>query len=172
MTASPQLPQTTPHVLVIGVGNAYRGDDAVGQVVAQRVQEEHLEHVTVLLQSGEATRLLEAWQDAAAVILIDAAQGAARAGTVYRFEAAEQPLPRALWRCSTHAFGVAEGIELARALGQLPPYLVIYGIVGQTFAASAGLSAAVAQAVPGVVARVLQEIAALHARQNYRSSHA
>ena len=128
--------------------------------------------MTVLVQSGEGTRLLESWRNADAVILIDAVQSGARPGTVHRLEAVEQPVPRALLRCSTHAFGIAEAIELARALRQLPPRLVIYGIEGQTFAAGAGLSVAVAQAVPEVIARVWHEICALQAVQAYGDSYA
>jgi hydrogenase maturation protease len=72
-----------------------------------------------------------------------------------------RPLPALFSRVSTHAFGVAEAIELARALGQLPPALVVYGVEGATFEAGAGLSAAVAAAVPQVVAQVRQELLAL-----------
>jgi hydrogenase maturation protease len=65
---------------------------------------------------------------------------------------------------STHVFGVAEAIELARALRQLPPVLVVYGVEGATFEMGAGLSAAVAAVVPQVVAQVRQEVLALTAR--------
>jgi hydrogenase maturation protease len=50
-------------------------------------------------------------------------------------------------RCSTHALGVAEAIELARALGRLPARLEVYAIEGARFTAGAGLSPAVEQAV-------------------------
>jgi hydrogenase maturation protease len=64
-------------------------------------------------------------------------------------------------RVSTHAFGVAEAIELARVLHQLPPVLVIYGVEGATFELGADLSEQVAAAVPQVVAQVRQELLAL-----------
>jgi hydrogenase maturation protease len=64
-------------------------------------------------------------------------------------------------RVSTHAFGVAEAIELARALRQLPPVLVVYGVEGATFETGAGLSTVVAAAVPQAVARVRQELLVL-----------
>jgi hydrogenase maturation protease len=164
--ASPLSPP--PRVLVIGVGSAYRGDDAVGLVVAQRLQEERLDHVTIVPTAGEGTGLLTLWQGTDAVVLVDAVWTGARPGTLYRFEVGARPLPALFSRLSTHAFGVAEAIALARALRQLPPMLVVYGVEGATFAAGMGLSAAVAAAVPQVVAQVRQELRALTERKTPR----
>lgn len=148
-----------PRVLVIGVGNAARGDDAVGRWVIQRLQGEVGEGVHIQEQSGEGTGLMEAWKDADAVILVDAVQSGGAPGTIFRFDVQEQALPAKFFRYSTHAFSVAEAVELARVLHRLPPRLVVYGIEGQTFAAGVGLSPAVAEAVARVVTQVRREIA-------------
>ena len=161
MIASASPPPRQPRALVIGVGNGYRGDDAVGLMVAQRLQEEPLDHVTIVSTAGEGTALLALWQDTDAVVLVDAVCTGARPGTLQRFVVGTRPLPAMFSRVSAHTFGVAEAIELARALGQLPPALVVYGVEGANFEASVGLSAAVAAAVPQVVAQVQQELLAL-----------
>lgn len=148
-----------PRVLVIGVGNAARGDDAVGCQVIQRLQGSVGEEVEMQEQSGEGTALMEAWQEADAVILVDAVQSGGAPGTIFRFDAHEEALPAKFFRYSTHAFSVAEAVELARVLHRLPPRLVVYGIEGQTFAAGVGLSPAVAAAVAQVVTQVRREIA-------------
>jgi hydrogenase maturation protease len=145
-------------VLVIGVGNAYRSDDAVGLVVARLLQERAPDRVTVREGSGEGAALMAAWEGAGVVILIDAVGAGAAPGTVYRLEARAEPIPAKFFHYSTHAFGVAEAIELARALGQLPPRLIVYGIEGGNFQAGTGLSAAVGRAAQGVVERVLREL--------------
>ena len=144
--------------LVIGVGNAYRGDDAVGLVVAQALHSADLPGTMVREESGEATALMDAWAEAETVILVDAVCSGAPPGTLHRFEAHAQPLPARFHHTSTHAFSVAEAIELARALGRLPRRLIVYGVEGQDFTAGAGLSPAVARVVPTVVERVVQEI--------------
>jgi hydrogenase maturation protease len=144
-------------LVVIGVGNEYRCDDGVGVMVARRLQARNLPGVRIIEANGAA--LLEAWQQAETVILLDAVQSGAAAGTIHRLEAQTQPLPAQFFRASTHAFGVAEAIELARALQQLPPRLLLYGIEGNHFAAGTELSVEVANAVPTVVQRVLEEIA-------------
>jgi hydrogenase maturation protease len=163
MTApTPPLPRPS-RVLVLGVGNASRGDDGVGLVVAQHLREDPLDGVTIELTAGEGTGLLALWQDSDAVVLVDAVWTGARPGTLHRFAVGTHPLPAMFSRVSTHAFGVAEAIELARALHQLPPVLVVYGVEGATFEMGAGLSAAVAAAVPQVVTRMRQELLALTA---------
>jgi hydrogenase maturation protease len=145
-------------ILVVGVGNAYRSDDAVGLIVARRLQQEVGDLVTVREESGEGTTLIESWKGADTVILIDAVRSSAEPGALCRFDTRVQPLPATLFHHSTHAFGVAEAVELARALDQLPSHLVVYGIAGKTFTAGVGLSAEVEKAVEGLVERVRQEL--------------
>lgn len=142
--------------LVIGVGNDFRGDDVAGLLVARRIRELNLPHVQVIESDGECTKLMENWKDAEKVILIDAVHSSATPGTIHRVPA--QDLPAKLLQCSTHAFGVAEAIELAKAFGQLPARFSIIGIEGSAFTVGAALSEPVANAVIEVVGLVLQEI--------------
>jgi len=146
-------------VVVIGVGNPYRRDDAAGLVVAQHLRQKTPGHVTVMEHEGEPTALLEAWRDAHAVVLIDAVFSGAEAGTIHRLDAQADAIPQELFRYSTHAVSVAEAIELARVLGQLPPKLVVYGIEGKDFSAGVGLSPEVEGRVAELAERVLRELA-------------
>ncbi len=141
-------------ILIIGVGNLYRRDDAVGLIIARRLKEKNLKNLTVLEASGEGTALMEAWQGAELVILIDAVHSGAEPGTIYRLEAHAQPIPTKFFHYSTHAFSVAEAIELARTLGQLPPKLIVYGIEGKDFEAGEGLSPEVEKAAQAVLERL------------------
>jgi hydrogenase maturation protease len=148
-----------PHSLplIIGIGNEYRGDDAVGLIVARRLKERLADSFAVLEQSGDGAALVEAWRGAETVIIIDAVMSGATPGTIHRFDASAQPLPKNAFRCSTHAFGVAEAIKLSRALSELPQGLIVYGIEGKNFAAGVGLSSEVEKAVDEVVRRALTE---------------
>ena len=150
--------KTTARVVVIGVGNPYRRDDAAGLVVAQRLRKEAPAHVTVIELEGEPTALLDAWKDAHTVVLIDAVFSGAEAGTIHRLDAQAAAIPQQLFRYSTHAVSVAEAIELARALGRLPPKLVVYGIEGKDFSAGVGLSPEVEGRVAELTERVLREL--------------
>ena len=144
--------------LIIGIGNEYRGDDAAGLIAARRLKERLADSVTVLEQGGDGAALMEVWRGAETVIIIDAATSGAPPGTILRFEANARQIPQETFRCSTHAFGVVEAIELARALGRLPRRLVVYGIEGKNFAAGARLSTEVEQAVGEAAKQALAEV--------------
>ena len=157
--------------LIIGLGNQYRRDDGVGLVVAQRLKAAAPEHARVLEESGEGVALMESWKDADAVILIDAVHSGAKPGALHRLDAHTQPIPTSFFHYSTHAFGVAEAIELARALGQLPRCLIVYGIEGKTFEAGVGLSPEVERAAQKVAERVLRDLQVLGGFRPFSSGH-
>jgi len=149
-----------PRILIIGVGNADRGDDAMGLLVARRLQETIGNSATIREMGGEGAALIDAWSEAQTVILIDAVQGGAEPGSVYRFDARTHPIPAMFSRSSTHTFGIAEAIGLARALHCLPSQLIVYGIEGKNFALGARLSPTVERAAEDIVQRVQQEVLA------------
>jgi hydrogenase maturation protease len=142
----------------VGVGNAWRGDDAVGLAVARRLAGSVPEGVEVLEREGEPTSLIEAWEGADAVWLVDAVSSGAQPGTVHRLDASTRELPAALFRTSTHHVGLAEAVELARALGRLPRRLVVFGVEGGSFHAGNTLTPEVEAAVDGVVEALRAEV--------------
>jgi len=148
------------NVLIIGVGNIFRGDDALGLAAAQRLREMRLPGVEVLEVDGDISVLAEGWQGARRVVVIDAVAANADPGKIFRFTAHAEPLPRKLFAtcCSCHAFGLAEQIEIARSVQQLPPSLIVYGIEGKDFMLGSGLSPEVQQALPRLVEQIQQEL--------------
>ncbi len=147
-----------PGALVIGIGNAYRSDDAAGLIAARRIKERVSGHCSVIENAGEGTSLMELWKNAGRVVVIDAARSGAAPGTVRRFDAALHPLPASVFRGSTHAFSLPEAIELSRALQQLPRQLIVYGVEAHNFEAGSNLSPALESAMPQLVECVLQEL--------------
>jgi hydrogenase maturation protease len=143
---------------VIGVGNAWRGDDAAGLVAARRLREQEPK-LDVRECEGEPVALLDAWEGADAVWLVDAVSSGAVPGTVHRLDAGRDELPRELFSASTHAFGLADAVELARALERLPERLVVFGIEGARFGAGHELSPEVEAAAAEVAAAVGEEVA-------------
>jgi hydrogenase maturation protease len=137
-------------VVVLGVGNAFRGDDAVGLEVARAVGGEEVE--------AEPTRLMDAWDGAEACVVVDAVRSGAPPGTVHRLDASSEPLPRSLFDASTHHFGLADTVELARALGRLPGRLVVFGVEGARWDAGDAMTPAVAAVVDDVAAAVREEV--------------
>jgi len=147
-------------ILIIGIGNIFRGDDAAGLAAARLLREMQLPGVKVLELDGDISNLAAGWQGAQRVVVIDAVASQSDAGRTFRFAAHEEPLPRKLFAtcCSCHAFGLAEQIEIARSLQQLPPSLMVYGLEGKDFMLGAGLSPEVQEALPRLVAQIRQDL--------------
>jgi hydrogenase maturation protease len=144
--------------VVIGVGNPLRGDDGVGLAVAAALEERVPPGVSVIPCEQEPSRMLDAWDGAQGAIVIDAAASGDEPGRIRRFDASETPVPAGVFRSSTHAFGVGDAIELARALGRLPRRVLVYGVEGGRFEAGAPLTAHVDEAVESVAAAVLSDL--------------
>jgi hydrogenase maturation protease len=152
-------------VVVIGVGNALRGDDAAGLVVARRLADlDGLTGIEVRSHEGEGTALFGLWDGADAVVVVDTVRSGAAPGTIHRVDASSTPVPVPLRRASSHAVGLADAIELARALGRLPRTVVVCGVEGGSFDTGDGLSDAVARSTERLVDAVHREALALLAR--------
>jgi hydrogenase maturation protease len=135
-------------VLVIGVGNAVRGDDAAGLEVARRLADLDRESgIEVRAHEGDGVGLLELWDGAEAIVLVDSACSGAVPGTIHRIDASSARVPVPLRPASTHALGVAEAIELARAMETLPSTVIVYGLEGSLYETGSSLSEHVAPAI-------------------------
>ncbi len=157
--------------LIVGIGNPDRGDDAVGCEVVRRLRGRTPEGVEVLHQSGEATRLLSVLQEAEVAILVDAALSGGAPGTVHRFDAGARALPSGLAEVSSHGFGLAQAIELARVLDAMPRRCVVYAIEGRGFEAGAPLSPEAARAAAAVAERIIDELQSRADRQASEPMH-
>ncbi len=142
--------------LIIGLGSLERGDDAIGRLVARRLKARGLAEVTEL--EGEATALVECLDGVDAAYIADAAVLGGAPGEVFRFDAARGQLPANLASFSTHGLGLAQGIELARALKRLPRRCFVYAVEGRCFDVGASISPAVAAAAAEVERRILLDL--------------
>jgi hydrogenase maturation protease len=152
-------------VLVIGMGNDYRCDDAVGPIVARaagvRLAEAGLA-ATVLDAVADPLDLLGRWDDAALAVIVDAVRSGAPAGSVSVVDlcapsdAPGAPPGAAQRLTSTHGIGAMTALRLARAVGRAPRRVVLVTVEGSAFARGDTLSPAVAEAVTEAVDRVLE----------------
>ncbi len=132
----------------------------MGRHVARALRTRVASDVRVVEHDGEATALLSEFQSAQHVWLIDAAQSGAAPGTVHRIDCslADPTLPTGT--VSSHGFGLAEAIALARELDMLPRQCVVYAIEGADFSAGVAMSCEVMKAANTVVERMIAEIQA------------
>lgn len=148
----------TLSTVVIGIGNSYRRDDGVGLSVAAAIDERALPGVRVLAGIEDPLNLVDAWTDATFALLVDAAvvsTSASKPGRVHRCTMSEVV---GAHRLSSHGLDIAEALSLGEALGRMPDRLVLFTVETADVSQGAGLTPAVAAAVPEVVAAAMAEI--------------
>jgi hydrogenase maturation protease len=144
--------------LVIGVGNRWRRDDAIGPRAIEALAAEGRDDIDLLALDGEPARLVFAWADRPLVVVIDAVRTGAPPGTMHHLDALDRdlivpPSP------STHGAGVACAVALGRALDRLPDRLMVLGIEPADIDHGDELSPAVAAVFDALVNQVSLEVA-------------
>jgi len=142
-------------LVIIGIGNPDRADDGVGPLVIARLDQ--LPGARLLSLQRDAFAIIEAWGIAEKVVLIDAAAVATTPGRIHRIDLAVDRLPCDLGLASTHAFGLAEAISLARSLGLLPAKVIVYAVEGVCFEPGAPMTPEVVAAADQVSQLVAAE---------------
>jgi hydrogenase maturation protease len=145
-------------ITFIGVGNEYRQDDGVGIFIVRHPALLHHPGARVAESQREGAHLMDLWKGAGIVFVFDAVYSRSTAGAIYRLDAMKERVPGDLFRLSTHRLGIAEAVELSRALNQLPAELILFGIEGKNFGQGQGLSLQCENLALKVIRRVLVEI--------------
>ncbi|WP_245905939.1 hydrogenase maturation protease [Mycolicibacterium palauense] len=139
------------HAVLVGVGNRYRRDDGVGPAVAAACAARGLPGVRVCAEPADPTELLEVWTGAPLAVLVDAVVSGAVPGTVTRRAVDELHDAAAV---SSHGMDIASMVRLGRALDRLPAELMVITVEAADTGHGAGLTPAVAAAVPDAVRAV------------------
>ena len=147
-------------VHIVGVGSPF-GDDRLGWVAAETLQRSSAVNalepgrIVISILDRPGAMLLAHCRDADHVIVMDAVRSGAVPGTRHRLsvsDLADSRLP-----ATSHGFGVAAALELARVLGGLPDRLLLYGIEMDASCSGCVLSDAVAGVMPVFVREIEKE---------------
>ena len=142
--------------LVLGVGNPMRRDDGVAHAVLAEVVA-RAPGTDAREVYGDPASLVAAWSGADVVVLVDAVDGGGEPGDVLRFERRDEGwdvVPPAV-PLSSHGWSLADALELADVLHQVPPRLVLVGVVAGDLGTGDRLSDPVAAAVGPAAATVV-----------------
>ena len=153
-----------PDLVVIGLGNVLRGDDAIGVRVVESLRsavdrDPHaLPAPTRLVDGGIlGLDLLGTIRDARAVVLVDAARSGAAAGTVSVLRGDE--VVRATGtRGAPPPGAVGDVVAIAGVMGWLPADVAIVGIEVTDIGVGVGMSPAIADALPVAMDAVRAEL--------------
>ncbi|MCP9442820.1 MAG: hydrogenase maturation protease [Nitrospira sp.] len=153
-----ELPSGSPPIRVIGFGNELRGDDAVGLVIARRLRDLVPDRAEVIELEGGGVELLDAMVGVRMVVIVDAVRSGQLPGTIHRVDASVDPIGPAFLPQSSHAVGVVEAIELAKALGVLPATVILYGVEIASTEYGQPLSQPITQVLEEVIGLILRDI--------------
>lgn len=127
--ASCQEPPGTRPVLVLGLGNPLMGDDGAGLLILDALRETLADDERVAMEDGGTLgmTLLPLFEDARAVVLLDAVHTGAAPGSVVVRRDSELPgfFSHLL---SPHQIGLREVLGAAQLCGTLPARLALVGI--------------------------------------------
>ena len=144
---------------IVGLGSPF-GDDRLGWVALEMLQgsaalnEGGAGNISFVVLDRPGALLLTHLHDAERVIVVDAVRSGAPPGTLHRLEPGKWAASESV---SSHGFGLAAALELARALDDLPPHLVLHGIEIDPSNAGFSLSEAVRRSLPGLVREIGRE---------------
>jgi hydrogenase maturation protease len=148
----------TTDLLVLGLGNPLRGDDAIGPRVVELLKWGGLPTGMEAIDAGSVGfDLLGLLEGPRRVIIVDAADVGLEAGQFSRFTPDEVELRGAAEKPAAHQAGLAEVLALARALGRPLPEIIIFGVQPGSLEWGEGLTAEVDAALPLLVEAVLRE---------------
>ncbi|THF62596.1 hydrogenase maturation protease [Pseudothauera rhizosphaerae] len=146
-----------PRVLVLAVGNESRGDDALGPLLARRLEELDLPGVRVLADFQLQVEHALEMDGAARVLFVDAARGLAGPFSL-------APVAPAAGRTAfSHALAPAAVLAVfEQVLGRPAPPAWVLGVAGESFELGEGLSpqsAAAAEQAWALLQRLLARAA-------------
>jgi hydrogenase maturation protease len=149
------------NVVVAGLGNSYRGDDAVGPLVAALAADE-IAPVADVGPIEDPLDLLGRFDGVDLAVVVDAVRSGAPVGSVRVVEidlgpAHLAPTPEPAIT-STHGVGLVGVVRLARAVGCAPRRLAVVTVEGEVFDLGRDMSDAVVAAVPEAVRAVVRLI--------------
>jgi len=150
-------------ILVLGVGNILLSDEGIGVRVIEELKRRYTLPPNVEAIDGGTASLQLLWQieEADYLIVVDAADGGASPGTVFRFTRQEShfALPQ---KASLHQVGLLEVLSLAEMHKRCPPTVII-GVQPKKLAPGLSLSPELEASIPRAIELVIAEMARLGA---------
>lgn len=155
MTSAPKI-----KVLVLGIGNLVMSDDAVGVMVAQRLQQRYrfADNVEVMDGGTLGLDLLPKLEDITNLIMIDAVETGNKAGTCVRLSGQELPIALQT-KISPHQMGLKDLLAVSELTGHLPKEMVLIGIQPGSIEMEVGLTEEVEVQLETLISNVLTELA-------------
>ena len=142
---------------VIGLGNILRGDDGIGPVIIQQLEESKNSLLIQLCDAGsDAFTILDQLLESEPVVIIDCARMGKKPGTVQKILVKNiKNLPVNLGM-SLHGYSLTEVWQIARSMG-VDNDLSVIGVEPDSVQFNSGLSEVVKKSIPLILQMVAEE---------------
>ena len=146
-------------VLVLGIGNLVMSDDAVGVMVAQRLQQGYRfpDNVEIMDGGTLGLDLLPKLENITNLILIDAVETGKKAGTCVRLYGQELPIALET-KVSPHQMGLKDLLAVSELMGHSPKEMVLIGVQPGSIEMEIGLTPEVEAQLENLISNVLIEL--------------
>ncbi len=147
----------TSEILILGIGNVLMGDEGVGSFVAQFLKKQKLPAQVKVIDGGTGGfHLLEEFQNAKHVIIVDATINGAPAGSWKRLTPKfSSDYPPTL---TAHDIGLKDMLDAAQLLGKMPEVILYAVSISQLNAVKFGLSQEIENIIPALTEEILLEV--------------
>lgn len=150
--------RSIPTVLVIGLGNRWCGDDAVGALVIEGLRNRGVDSLELQMGPADTLSLINAWAGFDKVILVDACCDTSRddGALVCIDNALQTPsvLQSLQHPTSSHIIDLEQALSMSLAMGNAPNELLIYAVVASDFTPGSEPGEPVRAAVEQLVAQL------------------
>jgi hydrogenase maturation protease len=144
-------------ILLIGLGNEFRGDDSLGVEVIRQFLTKRPD--TETLQPGDdILKVLDYWKHKS-VIVVDALNVPDQpAGVILTFNSVEKLKANRDHLAGSHSMDLFDAVELGQMLNQSPKNLFLIGVVGKNFRMGDKMSQNVMDSIPKVIDLIIKRI--------------
>jgi len=162
--------ESKPRTLFAGIGSPH-GDDRIGWLVADALDESMLPGVEVR-QASTPSHVLD-WLDGFdRLVICDACLRTGGTDLPYLHRWTWPTLEvSSLRSANSHAFGLAQVLQLAERLGTLPQEVIVFGVEGERFDAFAELSSRMSEAFDSIIKVIAVELDGACSRAARGSKH-
>lgn len=143
------------NIVLIGIGQKLRGDDAIGPAAVEAWEEEFsadMPSVRIEISQLPGLELLGLFENADVAILVDAVQSGDEVGTVH-IVGLDKLISFGASSKSVHGFGVAETLALGQKVDPktIPDQVIIIGIEAKQMNIGQGISPEILGKLPEIV---------------------
>lgn len=157
--------EAAPRLLVLGVGNILLKDEGVGvHAVRELMKREYPPEVSIVDGGTAGLDLLYLIEEASRLIIVDATNGDAEPGTIFRFSPEELDDFIPSISNSLHQIGLLEVLHIGRAMGILPP-TTVFGVQPAVVDWGMELTPELSARLPRLVSLIEEEV------NNWLSQH-